>query len=129
MYWKLGFLICGFFTHKSGIMQILKHLEYVHIPFQDMISWFIDDFSFNPEICNKKMYNLFLLLDAPRCVSTQKMIYGVSEGETAYISCMIDAKPKPDQILWYMNTTSGRIFDTGCPTKHDNWWQVLNVFR
>ena len=49
-----------------------------------------------------------LFLDAPRCVSTQKMIYGVSEGETAYISCMIDAKPKPDQILWYMNTTSGK---------------------
>ena len=48
------------------------------------------------------------------------MIYGVSEGETAYISCMIDAKPKPDQILWYMNTTSGRIQDTGCPKKHDN---------
>jgi hypothetical protein len=38
------------------------------------------------------------------------VIYGVSEGETAYISCQLDSMPKADKILWYMNTTSGSSF-------------------
>jgi hypothetical protein len=48
------------------------------------------------------------LLDKPYCVPNQKVVYGVSEGETAYISCQLDSLPKADKILWYMNSTSGK---------------------
>ena len=46
-------------------------------------------------------------LDKPYCTANQKVIYGVSEGETAYIACQLDSFPKAEKILWYMNTTSG----------------------
>ena len=32
--------------------------------------------------------------DRPICLTDQKMIYGVSEQETAHISCTVDSNPK-----------------------------------
>ena len=35
------------------------------------------------------------------------MIYGVSEKETAHISCTVDSNPKADSFFWTLNTTAG----------------------
>ena len=35
------------------------------------------------------------------------MIYGVSESETAHISCRVDAFPEADVFAWSFNTSSG----------------------
>ena len=48
-----------------------------------------------------------LSLDKPVCVEEQKTIYGVSEGETAHISCRVDAYPEADVFHWSFNTSSG----------------------
>ena len=45
----------------------------------------------------------------PSCLTEQKMIYGVSEKETAHISCTVDSNPKADSFFWTLNTTAGRI--------------------
>lgn len=37
------------------------------------------------------------------------MIYGVSEKETAHISCTVDSNPKADSFFWTLNTTAGKI--------------------
>ena len=44
--------------------------------------------------------------DKPVCVEDQN-IYGVSEGETAHISCRVDAYPEADSFSWSFNTSSG----------------------
>ena len=41
------------------------------------------------------------------CLGGQKTIYGVSEGETAHISCRVDAFPEADVFSWSFNTSSG----------------------
>jgi len=43
----------------------------------------------------------------PSCLTEQKMIYGVSEKETAHISCTVDSNPKADSFFWTLNTTAG----------------------
>ncbi|XP_059086678.1 roundabout homolog 1-like [Tigriopus californicus] len=43
----------------------------------------------------------------PICLQDQKTIYGVSEGETAHISCRVDAYPEADVFSWSFNTSSG----------------------
>ena len=45
--------------------------------------------------------------DRPSCLTEQKMIYGVSEKETAHISCTVDSNPKADSFFWTLNTTAG----------------------
>lgn len=45
--------------------------------------------------------------DKPVCIDHQRSIYGVSEGETAHISCRVDAYPEADYFNWSFNTTSG----------------------
>ena len=49
----------------------------------------------------------FFITDKPVCVEGQKTIYGVSEGETAHISCHVDSYPESDSFAWSFNTTSG----------------------
>ena len=53
-------------------------------------------------------YSPFFLFitDKPVCVEDQN-IYGVSEGETAHISCRVDAYPEADTFSWSFNTSSG----------------------
>nr|XP_040569184.1 nephrin-like [Lepeophtheirus salmonis] len=43
----------------------------------------------------------------PVCVKDQKTIYGVSEHETAHISCKVDAHPQAESFSWSFNTSSG----------------------
>lgn len=43
----------------------------------------------------------------PVCLEEQKTIYGVSEGETAHISCHVDSYPEADTFAWSFNTSSG----------------------
>ena len=47
------------------------------------------------------------ITDKPVCLDSQKAIYGVSEGETAHISCRVDAFPEADVFSWSFNTSSG----------------------
>ena len=47
------------------------------------------------------------MTDRPSCLTQQKMIYGVSEKETAHISCTVDSNPKADTFFWTLNTTAG----------------------
>ena len=47
------------------------------------------------------------IADKPVCLEGQKTIYGVSEGETAHISCRVDAFPEADVFSWSFNTSSG----------------------
>ena len=47
------------------------------------------------------------IADKPVCLDGQKTIYGVSEGETAHISCRVDAFPEADVFSWSFNTSSG----------------------
>ena len=44
----------------------------------------------------------------PTCLTEQKLIYGVSEKETAHISCTVDSNPRADSFFWTLNTTAGR---------------------
>ena len=44
--------------------------------------------------------------DKPICIEDQT-IYGVSEGETAHISCRVDSYPEADAFGWSFNTSSG----------------------
>ena len=46
------------------------------------------------------------LIDKPICIEDQT-IYGVSEGETAHISCRVDSYPEADAFNWSFNTSSG----------------------
>ena len=57
----------------------------------------------------KNLNRIFFLhfLDRPSCLTEQKMIYGVSEKETAHISCTVDSNPKADSFFWTLNTTAG----------------------
>lgn len=48
-----------------------------------------------------------LLLDKPVCLEDQKTIYGVSEDETAHISCRVDSYPEAETFSWSFNTSSG----------------------
>ena len=48
----------------------------------------------------------FCITDKPICIEDQT-IYGVSEGETAHISCRVDSYPEADGFAWSFNTTSG----------------------
>ena len=41
------------------------------------------------------------------CLENQRSIYGVSEGETAHITCKVDAYPEAEVFNWSYNTTSG----------------------
>ena len=45
--------------------------------------------------------------DKPICLEDQKTIYGVSERETAHISCKVDSYPEADVFSWSFNTSSG----------------------
>ena len=45
--------------------------------------------------------------DRPFCLTDQKMIYGVSEQETAHISCTVASNPKADSFFWTLNNTAG----------------------
>ncbi len=45
--------------------------------------------------------------DKPICLEGQKTIYGASEGETAHISCRVDAFPSASAFGWSFNTSSG----------------------
>jgi len=47
------------------------------------------------------------ILYRPICLTDQKMIYGVSEQETAHISCTVDSNPKADSFFWTLNNTAG----------------------
>ena len=49
---------------------------------------------------------LLYLTDKPICIEDQT-IYGVSEGETAHISCRVDSYPEADAFNWSFNTSSG----------------------
>ena len=49
---------------------------------------------------------LLYLIDKPICIEDQT-IYGVSEGETAHISCRVDSYPEADAFNWSFNTSSG----------------------
>ena len=50
---------------------------------------------------------IIILADKPSCLTEQKMIYGVSEKETAHISCTVDSNPKADSFFWTLSTTAG----------------------
>ena len=47
----------------------------------------------------------------PTCLTEQKLIYGVSEKETAHISCTVDSNPKADSFFWTLNTTAGKALE------------------
>ena len=50
----------------------------------------------------------FFFVDKPICIEDQT-IYGVSEGETAHISCRVDSYPEADGFAWSFNTSSGSM--------------------
>jgi len=51
-------------------------------------------------ICVRPKEDEVLVSDKPVCLENQKNIYGVSEGETAHISCRVDSYPEPDSFTW-----------------------------